>query len=191
MLRIRRDATCRTVENARVILEGDDHRRSMTKVTAVGNNEIYNREYLVGPFVVHTLLAPPPPPPLLSHNPPFQHHALATAPAAPPTPHQHRHQQCRNTLTHTTTTEVSPGQQRTTQKRRPGHCGPWVMSQQTLYRGGGGGRGLLRRALRAWSTTAAPAKAIMPANNMQVRPGQTGICGPTEASGQNQPHQAH
>ena len=31
----------------------------------------------------------------------------------------------------------------------------------------------------------------MPANSMQLRPGQTGICGPAEASGQNHPHQAH
>ena len=75
--------------------------------------------------------------------PPPQPHAPATTPAAPPTPHQHRHQQRRNALTHATTIEGSPGQQRTAQKRRPGHCGPWVMSQQTLYKGGGGGRRLL------------------------------------------------
>ena len=31
----------------------------------------------------------------------------------------------------------------------------------------------------------------MPANSMQLHPGQTGICGPAEASGQNHPHQAH
>ena len=31
----------------------------------------------------------------------------------------------------------------------------------------------------------------MLANSMQLRPGQTGICGPAEASGQNHPHQAH
>ena len=31
----------------------------------------------------------------------------------------------------------------------------------------------------------------MRANSMQLRPGQTGICGPAEASGQNRPHQAH
>ena len=31
----------------------------------------------------------------------------------------------------------------------------------------------------------------MPANSMQLRPGQTGICEPAEASGQNHPHQAH
>ena len=31
----------------------------------------------------------------------------------------------------------------------------------------------------------------MPANSMQLRPEQTGICGPAEASGQNHPHQAH
>ena len=31
----------------------------------------------------------------------------------------------------------------------------------------------------------------MPANSMQLRSGQTGICGPAEASGQNHPHQAH
>ena len=31
----------------------------------------------------------------------------------------------------------------------------------------------------------------MPANSMQLRPGQTGICGPAEASGQTHPHQAH
>ena len=68
---------------------------------------------------------------------PSQHHAPAPTPAAPPTLHQHRHQQWRNTLTHATTIEGSPGQQRAAQKRRPGHRGPRVMSQQTLYRGGG------------------------------------------------------
>ena len=31
----------------------------------------------------------------------------------------------------------------------------------------------------------------MPANSMQLRPGQTGLCGPAEARGQNHPHQAH
>ena len=31
----------------------------------------------------------------------------------------------------------------------------------------------------------------MPANSMQLCPGQTGICGLAEASGQNHPHQAH
>ena len=67
-----------------------------------------------------TQIGPPPPPP---------HHAPATTPAAPPTPHQHRHQQWRNTLTHATTIEGGPRQQRTAQKRRPGHRGPWVMSQ--------------------------------------------------------------
>ena len=30
----------------------------------------------------------------------------------------------------------------------------------------------------------------MPSNSMQLRPGQTGICGPAEASGQNHQHQA-
>ena len=78
--------------------------------------------------------APPPPP---------KHHAPATTPAAPPTQHQHQHQQWRNTLTHATTIEGSLGQQRIAQKRRLGHCGPRVMSQQALYKGGGGGRGLL------------------------------------------------
>ena len=29
-----------------------------TKVTIVGKNEIYNRENLVGPFLVHKLLGP-------------------------------------------------------------------------------------------------------------------------------------
>ena len=85
----------------------------------------------------------PPPPHITSSNTDTtqigtpQHRASATTPAALPTPHQHRHQQWRNALTHATTIEGSPGQQRTAQKRRPGHCGPWVMSQQTLYRGGG------------------------------------------------------
>ena len=31
----------------------------------------------------------------------------------------------------------------------------------------------------------------MPSNGMQLRPGQTGICWPAEASGQNHQHQAH
>ena len=48
-----------------------------------------------------------------------------------------------------------------------------------------------RRALRAWFTTAAPAKANMPSNNMQLHLGQSGICGQAEASGQNHQHQAH
>ena len=46
-----------------------------TKVTIVGKNEIYNRENLVGPFLVHKLLPPPPPPAhksvLESANPPL------------------------------------------------------------------------------------------------------------------------
>ena len=45
-----------------MILEGDDHRRSMTKVITVGKNELYNRDNLVGPFLVHKLLGPRPPP---------------------------------------------------------------------------------------------------------------------------------
>ena len=56
--------------------------------------------------------------------PPPTHHTPATTPVAPPTPHQHRHQQQWNTLTHATTIEGCPGQQRTAQKRRPGHRGP-------------------------------------------------------------------
>ena len=39
----------------------------------------------------------------LSMDPPPQHHAPATTPATPPTPHQHRHQQWQNALTHATT----------------------------------------------------------------------------------------
>ena len=38
-----------------------------TKVTIVGKNEIYNREKLSGPFLVHRVLGPRPPP-LLSSN---------------------------------------------------------------------------------------------------------------------------
>ena len=34
-----------------------------TKVTIVGKNEIYNREHLIGPFLVHKLSSPSPPPP--------------------------------------------------------------------------------------------------------------------------------
>ena len=34
-----------------------------TKVTTVGKNEIYNRENLVGPFLVHKIWVPDPPPP--------------------------------------------------------------------------------------------------------------------------------
>ena len=40
--------------------------RIQTKVTIEGKHEIYKRENLVRPFLVHTLLAPRPPPP-----PPF------------------------------------------------------------------------------------------------------------------------
>ena len=58
----------------------------------------------------------PPPPP--------QHHAPATTPAAPPTPHQHRHQQWRNALTHATTIEGSPGQQRPCQENYPTDAHP-------------------------------------------------------------------
>ena len=35
-----------------------------TNVTIVGKNEIYNRENLVRPFLVHQVLGPKPPPPL-------------------------------------------------------------------------------------------------------------------------------
>ena len=41
-----------------------------TKTFAVGNNEIYNWENLIGPFLVHTILGPRPPPP---PNAPFKH----------------------------------------------------------------------------------------------------------------------
>ena len=34
-----------------------------TKGTIVGNNEIYRRETLIGPFLVHKCLGPRPPPP--------------------------------------------------------------------------------------------------------------------------------
>ena len=47
-----------------------------TKVTIVGKNEIYNRENLVRPFLVHQVLGPKPPPPL----PPL----LKRSPAPPP-----------------------------------------------------------------------------------------------------------
>ena len=40
-----------------------------TKVTIVGKNEIYNRENLVGPFLVHKRLGPRSPPPLPSTPP--------------------------------------------------------------------------------------------------------------------------
>ena len=43
-----------------------------TKVTVVGKSEIYNRENLVGPFLVHTFFSPRPPPPL-PPSPPFDH----------------------------------------------------------------------------------------------------------------------
>ena len=44
-----------------------------TKVTIAGKNEIYNRETLVRPFLVHQVLGPKPPPPL---PPPFSKEAL-------------------------------------------------------------------------------------------------------------------
>ena len=47
-----------------------------TKVTIVGKNEIYNRENLVRPFLVHQVLGPKPPPPL---PPPCSKEALALA----------------------------------------------------------------------------------------------------------------
>ena len=50
-----------------------------TKVTIVGKNEIYNRENLVRPFLVHQVLGPKPPPPL---PPPAQ-----KKPCPPPPPH--------------------------------------------------------------------------------------------------------
>ena len=46
-------------------------------------------------------------------------------------------------------------------------------------------------AARGKQTNTLPAKAIKPANIMKLRPGQTGICGLTEASGQNHQHQVH
>ena len=46
-----------------------------TKVTIVGKNEIYNRENLVRPFLVHQVLGPKPPPPL----PPCSKEALPVA----------------------------------------------------------------------------------------------------------------
>ena len=49
-----------------------------TKVTIVGKNEIYNRENLVRPFLVHQVLGPKPPPPL---PPPAQ-----KKPCPPPPP---------------------------------------------------------------------------------------------------------
>ena len=39
-----------------------------TKGTIVGKNEIYNREDLIGPLLVHTLLGPRPPPPPAMHR---------------------------------------------------------------------------------------------------------------------------
>ena len=40
-----------------------------TKVTIAGKNEIYKRENVVGPFLVHKLLGPNPPPPLAQKTP--------------------------------------------------------------------------------------------------------------------------
>ena len=45
-----------------------------TKVTIVGKNEIYSRENLVRPFLVHQVLGPKPPPPL---PPPCSKEALS------------------------------------------------------------------------------------------------------------------
>ena len=50
---------------------------AQTKVTIVGKNEIYNRENLVRPFLVHQVLGPKPPPPL---PPPCSKEALPPAP---------------------------------------------------------------------------------------------------------------
>ena len=61
-----------------------------TKVTIVGQNEIYRWENLVGPFLVHKLLGPRPPPPT---NTPLKHSPAggsetgpATTPSSPPDP---------------------------------------------------------------------------------------------------------
>ena len=78
-------------------------------------------------------------------TPPPPHYTPATTPTTAPTPQQHGHQQWRNEHTHTRTMGGSPGQHRAAQKRRLGHRGPWVMCQQTLYRGGSGGRRILPR----------------------------------------------
>ena len=71
-----------------------------TKVTIVGKNEIYNRENLVRPFLVHQVLGPKPPPPLppatqkkpwgggagASPPPPPFHAVTARSLAGPPLP---------------------------------------------------------------------------------------------------------
>ena len=54
-----------------------------TKVTIVGKNEIYNRENLVRPFLVHQVLGPKPPPPL---PPPLLKRSPAPPPLAIPPP---------------------------------------------------------------------------------------------------------
>ena len=55
-----------------------------TKVTIVGKNEIYNRENVVRPFLVHQVLGPKPPPPLPPSPPPAQ-----KKPPPPPDPSEH------------------------------------------------------------------------------------------------------
>ena len=63
-----------------------------TKVTIVGKNEIYNRENLVRPFLVHQVLGPKPPPPL---PPPCSKRSPDPPPPPPPTrPGHPAHHRC-------------------------------------------------------------------------------------------------
>ena len=84
--------------------------------------------------------------PLKIDTPRYTPATNATTPTTTPMLRQHRHQQRRNEQTHTTTAEGNPKQTRAAQKRHPGHRGPWVMRQQTLEKGGGGGCGLPHRS---------------------------------------------
>ena len=68
---------------------------------------------------------------------------------------------------------------------------PPPASYQALNRRGPPSHGSLSPPPPPWSTTAAPAEANMPSNSMQLRPGQTGICGPAGASGQHHQHHTH
>ena len=87
--RRRRVETRSTVVDARVIVEGDDHRQSKARVTTAGKGEMYNRGNLVGLLLVHKKLAPrphpPPPPPPTPHDP-----HPRTASFSPALPHMAR-----------------------------------------------------------------------------------------------------
>ena len=125
----RRVATCRTVENARVNLEGADHRRCMTKVTVVGNNQIYDWENRVGPIPMsfggaQPFGVPPPPPPPLCDIP----SGCCPPPPSPPSPFSYFPRGVGGHFApgwpHVNTNSTSAGLDRSGQRLFPLACGP-------------------------------------------------------------------